>query len=108
MLRDAISRADYAVRHYARALRLLKDEESMAHEGVLRRVSRPFVKTGLMTVEEGKVLGGLHELREEAVYGVERGYVPGDVGEELQRLGRFRKAVERVLIGLDVNTSARN
>jgi len=74
----------------------------MTHEGVLRRVSLHFVKTGVMTVEEGKILGRLHKLREEADYGVEREYLLSEVGEEIQNLDRFRKAVDRVLTSLDV------
>lgn len=101
LLRDAISRAYYAVLHYARALLLIKDEEPKTHEGVLRRVSLHFVRTGLMTMEEGKILGRLHRLREEADYGVERKYLPSEVGEELQNLNTFRKAVDRILANLD-------
>jgi uncharacterized protein (UPF0332 family) len=105
LLRDAISRTYYAALHYARALLLTKDEEPMTHEGVLRRVSFHFVKTGLMTVEEGKILGRLHKLREEADYGVEREYRRSEVGEEVQNLDRFRKAVERILDSLGVTPS---
>jgi uncharacterized protein len=101
LLRDAMSRAYYAALHYARALLLLKDEEPATHEGVLRRFSFHFVKTGLMTLEEGKILGRLHKLREEADYGVERGYLAGEVHEELENLHRFKHAVQRVFISLD-------
>ena len=101
LLRDALSRAYYAALHYARALLLMKDEEPMTHEGVLRRVSFHFVRTGLMTVEEGKILGRLHRLREEADYGVDRTYLPSEVGKELEDLDRFRKAVDRVLANLN-------
>jgi hypothetical protein len=52
-------------------------------------------------VDEGKILGRLHRLREEADYGVERGYLPSEVGGELQNLDRFREAVTRVLANLD-------
>ena len=108
LLRDAMSRAYYAALHYARALLLTKDEEPSTHEGVLRRVSLHFVKTGLMTVEEGKILGRLHKLREEADYGVERGYRPSEVGEEIQNVDRFRKAVERILASLDATPPVGN
>ena len=61
-----MSRAYYAALHYARALLLLKEEEPKTHEGVLRRLSFYFVRTGVLSLEEGKVFSRLHKLREEA------------------------------------------
>jgi len=105
LLRDAVSRAYYATLHYARALLLVKDEEPTTHEGVLRRFSLHFVKTGLLTVDEGKILGRLHKLREDADYGVEQGYVVREVQEELESVRRFKHAVERALLSLSVFSS---
>lgn len=106
LLRDAMSRAYYATLHYARALLLTKDEEPTTHEGVLRRFSFHFVKTGLLTLDEGKILGRLHKLREDADYGIEQGYVVGEVQEELDGVRRFERAVERVLLGSSSSPSA--
>jgi len=86
--------------HYARALLLMRDEEPTTHEGVLRRFSFHFVKTGLLTLDEGKILGRLHILREDADYGIEQGYVVGEVQEELDNVRRFKHAVDRVLLSL--------
>jgi hypothetical protein len=95
--RDAMSRAYYVALHYARALLLLKDEEPKTHEGVLRRFSLHFVRTAVLTTDEGKLLGRLHKLREEADYGMDRQYSSGDVRVELDGLEMFRSAVLRVL-----------
>jgi uncharacterized protein (UPF0332 family) len=95
--RDAMSRAYYAALHYARALLLLKDEEPKTHEGVLRRFSLHFVRTGVLTVAEGKWLSRLHKLREEADYGVDREYTAGDIRVGLEGLEEFRSAVLRTL-----------
>jgi uncharacterized protein (UPF0332 family) len=100
LLRDAMSRAYYATLHYARALLLVKDEEPTTHEGVLRRFSFHSVKTGLLTLDEGKILGLLHKLREDADYGIEQGYVVGEVQEELDSVRRFKDAVDPVLLSL--------
>jgi uncharacterized protein (UPF0332 family) len=108
LMRDAMSRTYYAALHYARALLLAKDEEPTTHEAVLRRFSFHFVKTSLMTPEEGKILGRLHKLREEADYGVERTYVAEEVQEELRNLDRFRQAVDRVLTSLKLFPSAQS
>jgi len=95
--RDAMSRTYYAALHYARALLLVKGEEPKTHEGVLRRFSFHFVRTGVLTPEEGKLLGRLQKLREEADYGMDRDYAAADVGEELDGLERFRSGVLRAL-----------
>jgi hypothetical protein len=95
--RDAMSRAYYAALHYARALLLVKGEEPRTHEGVLRRFSLHFVRTAVLTLEEGKILGRLHKLREEADYGVDRDYAAVEVAEELGAVERFQSAVLRAL-----------
>jgi uncharacterized protein (UPF0332 family) len=97
LYRDAMSRAYYAALHYARALLLLKEEEPKTHEGVLRRLSFYFVRTGVLSLEEGKVFSRLHKLREEADYGMDRNYAGPDVAQEIDGLARFRSAVLRVL-----------
>jgi hypothetical protein len=95
--RDAMSRAYYAALHYARALLLLKGEEPKTHEGVLRRFSLHFVRAGILTAAEGKVLGRLLKLREEADYGLDRQYAAEDVRLELDALESFRTAILRAL-----------
>jgi len=95
--RDAMSRAYYAALHYARALLLIKGEEPRTHEGVLRRFSFHYVRTAVLTMEEGKILGRLQKLREEADYGLDRDYTAADVAEELSAVERFQSAVLRVL-----------
>jgi len=75
----------------------VKGEEPKTHEGVLWRFSFQFVRTGVLTPEEGKLLGRLQKLREEADYGMDRDYAAADVGEELDGLERFRSGVLRAL-----------
>lgn len=105
LLRDTMSRAYYAVLHYARALLILKAEEPRTHEGVLRRFSLHFVKSGLIGPEEGKVLGRLHKFRQEADYTVERDYPSEEVCKELEGVVSFRDAVVRALGELGMRES---
>ncbi len=51
-----MSRAYYAVMHYARALLVTVDEEPKTHEGILWRFSLHFVKSGAVSEAEGKIL----------------------------------------------------
>jgi uncharacterized protein (UPF0332 family) len=97
LLSDAMSRAYYAVLHYSRALLLCRGEEPRTHESVLRRFSLLFVKSGLVTPEEGRILGRLQKVREEADYNVETEYSGPQVGEELEAVARFRGAIVRAL-----------
>ncbi len=97
LLRDALSRAYYAALHYARALLLTKGEEPLTHEGVVQRFSLHFVRSGMMAVEDGKALGRLQRIREEADYVAEREYDQEQVAQELDSVHRFRAAVLRVL-----------
>jgi len=101
-----MSRAYYAALHYARALLLVKGEEPRTHEGVLRRFSFHFVRTAVLTLEEGKILGRLHKLREEADYGMDRDYAAVDVAEELGAVERFQAAVLPVLAEFGIPSRA--
>ena len=97
LLRDALSRAYYAALHFARALLLTRGEEPLTHDGVVQRFSLHFVRGGVVTVTEGKVLGRLQRIREEADYVAEREYDHEHVSQELESVRNFRAAVRRVL-----------
>jgi uncharacterized protein (UPF0332 family) len=97
LLRDALSRAYYAALHFARALLLTRGEEPLTHDGVVQRFSLHFVRGGIVTVAEGKVLGRLQRIREEVDYIAERDYDQQHVLQELESVRDFRAAVVRVL-----------
>ncbi len=103
LLRDALSRAYYAALHFARGLLLTKGEEPLTHDGVVQRFSLHFVRGGMVAVAEGKVLGRLQRIREEADYVAEREYDDQQVSQELESVRRFRAAVLRVLEQADVS-----
>lgn len=67
--RVAVTRAYFAVFHMARALLYSGDLEPRIHEGVLHLVSLHFVRTGKVSVEQGRVLARLQKYRGEADYG---------------------------------------
>jgi uncharacterized protein (UPF0332 family) len=97
LLADSISRAYCAVLHYARALLLSVDEEPETHQGVLRRFSVQFVKSGAIGTAEGKILSRLLKFRDEADYGADAHYTAEGVTGELAEVDRFRAAVVKRL-----------
>jgi uncharacterized protein (UPF0332 family) len=59
MYADAVSRAYYGALHFARALLATIDEEPKTHGGVLRLLSRDFVRTGQLEPEIAQLLSAL-------------------------------------------------
>lgn len=68
MCPDAVSRAYYAVFHYARALLLTLGEEPVSHAGVERLLHRDLVRPGTLAPEVGRIFGRLQKTRHEADY----------------------------------------
>lgn len=67
--RIAVTRAYFAAFHMARAVLYSANLEPRSHEGVIHLLSLHFVKSGKLSVEDGRALARLQKYRGEADYG---------------------------------------
>jgi uncharacterized protein (UPF0332 family) len=95
---DAVSRAYYGALHFARALLLTTTEEPKTHAGVLRLISRDFVRTGKLAPELAQLLSGLEKQRSDADYTAEIVFTAASAAEDVARARRFMEAVSMLLI----------
>jgi uncharacterized protein (UPF0332 family) len=63
---DAVSRAYYAVFHYARALLLIVGVEPRTHGGLDRLLHRELVRTGVFDADTAKLFSRLQKFRQDA------------------------------------------
>ncbi len=64
----AANRLYYALYHAASALLLSQGITSHTHKGLITQLSLTYVKTGLLTIEEGKLIRRLFNMRNEDDY----------------------------------------
>jgi uncharacterized protein (UPF0332 family) len=86
---DAVSRAYYGALHFARALLVTTSEEPKTHAGVLRLVSRDFVRTNKLAPELAHILSNLEKQRSDADYMSEIVFTRETASEDLERARRF-------------------
>lgn len=91
LFRDAMSRTYYAVLHYARALLATKDCYPKSHHGVMQMFSQHFIKTGIVTVEVGRILARQQKFREESDYTVESRFSKEAIEAEIKDAKLFRE-----------------
>jgi uncharacterized protein (UPF0332 family) len=92
-----VSSAYYAVYHAAKALLLLKGVVPQSHEGIERMFGLYYVKTGEIAVSQGKIIGRLMKLREEADDYPETSFSPEESLDALEKAEVFvRGAVKFV------------
>jgi hypothetical protein len=94
---DAVSRAYYAALHYARALLLTQATEPQTHRGVLRLISRDFVRTGQLAPDVAAALSKLEKQRLEADYSAELVFTETEAAVELEAAKTFIDAVTTLL-----------
>ena len=92
LLRDAMSRAYYAVFHAARALLLLEGLEAKTHAGVLRFVATDLVRTGKLDARANLLLAKLHAFRQASDYAYAFDIAASDAGEEIAQARAFVEA----------------
>lgn len=93
----AISRAYYAIFHYASALLLTKGLEAHSHEGLIRLFNLHFIKSGLLPKEYSTILSHAQKAREESDYWPEIPFTKEDAEVRLAEVEKFIKGVEDLL-----------
>jgi uncharacterized protein (UPF0332 family) len=89
MFADAVSRAYYGALHFARALLITSGEEPKAHAGVLRLISRDFVRTSKLAPELAQILSALEKQRTDADYTSEMVFTEAAARDDVERARRF-------------------
>jgi len=97
MYADAVSRAYYGALHFARALLLTADEEPKTHGGVVRLISRDFVRTGELAPEVAQLLSALEKQRSDADYTAELVFTQASAAQDIARSGQFIDAIAELL-----------
>lgn len=85
----AVSRAYYAVFHYATALLLTKGLEVASHEGLIRLFGLHFIKTGVFSKKYSTILSHAQKAREEADYWPEIPFTVEDAQVRLEETRDF-------------------
>lgn len=93
----AVSRAYYAIFHYASALLLTRGFEARSHEGLIRLFNLHFIKTAVLSKEYSTILSHAQKAREESDYWPEIPFTDEDAQVRLSEVEKFIKAVEKLL-----------
>ncbi|MBI4365939.1 MAG: HEPN domain-containing protein [Deltaproteobacteria bacterium] len=93
----SISRAYYAIFHYALALLLTKGIEPRSHEGLTRFFNLHFIKNGILPKRYSTMLSHAQKAREDADYRPEIPFTEEDAVTRLQEAESFITAIAALL-----------
>lgn len=93
----SVSRAYYAIFHFACALLFSKGLEARSHEGVRRLFSLHFVRENIFEKKYGTILSHAQKAREESDYEPEIPFTQEDAALRLQEAKEFLSQVEKHL-----------
>lgn len=93
----SISRAYYAVFHYATALLLTKGFEIRSHEGLARLFNLHFIKTNVFPKKYSTILSHAQKAREESDYRPEVPFTEDDAVARLKETEDFISCIEKSL-----------
>lgn len=96
---DAVSRAYYAVFHYAAALLLTAGLQAKSHGGLARLLQSHFVKPGTLSPSAGTTFVKLMALRLDADYSAVIVFTDATARTELDAAIAFTNEVRAVLVG---------
>jgi uncharacterized protein (UPF0332 family) len=97
MLKDAVTRAYYAVFHAARAALATRRQSAKTHSGILRVFSKEFVKTGFIEAEYARVFSSEQEDREFCDYDASFRITKDTAQSRIQEASEFVERIERFL-----------
>ena len=95
--RDAVSRTYYAVLHAAKAALQLHDVDAESHAAVRRLFGKHIVRTGLVEVEWGGVIGQIADRRMISDYDATRTFDEADAHEAYERAEAFMERIRTLL-----------
>jgi len=95
--RTAVNRLYYSCYYMVSALLLQKGYNARTHNGIIALFSMNFVKTGIVSDEDGKLYRSLYELRLTGDYNEVKFIDKDDVVTRLQPAENFIKSIEQLI-----------
>ena len=95
--RTAVNRLYYSCYYIVSALLLQKNYEARTHNGIMTLFALNFVKTGVVSNEEGKLYRSLFELRQTGDYDEIKIIDKDDVVTRLQPAEQFIAEIEKLI-----------
>jgi len=95
--RTAVNRLYYSCYYAVSALLLQKGYSARTHNGIIALFSMDFVKTGIVSDEDGKLYRSLYELRLTGDYDEMKVIEKEDVVTRLQFAKKFIKSIEQLI-----------
>ncbi|MBI4211935.1 MAG: HEPN domain-containing protein [Deltaproteobacteria bacterium] len=92
----AVSRAYYAIFHYARAALFLRGFETKSHSGLSSLFNLHFVRTGLLEKKFAAMLSNAQKAREESDYEPEIPFTEEESAERVNDAKAFLEKIESV------------
>jgi len=96
--RTAVNRLYYSCYYIVSALLLQKGYEARTHNGIIALFAMDFIKTGVVSNEEGKLYRSLFELRQTGDYDEVKIIDRDDVITRLQPAEHFIKTIEQLIL----------
>jgi uncharacterized protein (UPF0332 family) len=93
----AASRAYYAVFHAARALLVSRGLEPASHRGVVSLIGEHYVRSGVLSAEQGRMVSRMQRDREDADYQVGSVFTDDQAAEAVRSAQRFIEAVRGLI-----------
>lgn len=95
--RDSISRSYYTFFDLVAALLAVKGLIPKSHGGALQLFGLHYIKTGIITVDAGKTMRRLMELRQKADYEWQTDFSMDEAKEALGEAKEFIKLIEKII-----------
>ena len=93
----AVNRFYYACFHIVQALFIQKEIVAHTHSGMLTQFSKHFVKTGVVSLEDGSFLARLFQLRQKADYNCAYDITKEEVFSLKEPTHRFVEMIENLI-----------
>ena len=96
--RTAANRLYYSCYYIVSALLFQKGYEARTHKGIISMFALNFIKTGIVSKEEGQLYRSLFELRQTGDYDEEKIIDRDDIVTRLQPAEHFIKTIEQLIL----------
>ena len=95
--RTAANRLYYSCYYVVSALLLKNGYEARTHNGIITLFAKDFVKTGIVSTDEGKLYRSLFELRQTGDYDEAQNVSKEDIVARLEPTERFIATIEKLI-----------
>ena len=99
---NAANRLYYACYYAASALLMQNGIEAQTHHGVISQIGLHFVRTGLLSIEQGKFYQRLFELRQTSDYSDWVVIDKNDIEPLVEKANIFINTIEQLLLKTDI------